>query len=313
VAVVLSLVSALLLAVGSTLQHAAAHDGAKGSGAPGKRAVGPVLRIVWNPTWLIGSVIDLGAYGVEIAALSRGRLTVVEPLLALGLVFALPMSARRAGRALHLSSVVAALAVSGGVTVFVLTMHPVPTRAATPDRWPAVIAVFALLIVAAWYLAVRSPRSSSRAAGLAVAAGLTYGLTAALTKALVDRSHQSWWQALSSWTVPVLLLASLAGLLLGQAAFRAGPLSSSMPTLTVIQRIVGAGLGLELFGERFPLHRTELIATVVAGALASIGIVWLQRMSSVPFCSFAPEHGKGPTVGLLGDQREPSMVPTFER
>ena len=69
-AALLSLVSALLLAVGTTLQHEAARSestvAASAPRRPGKIAV----RILRNPTWIAGSVIDLGAYGFEIAALS---------------------------------------------------------------------------------------------------------------------------------------------------------------------------------------------------------------------------------------------------
>ena len=277
-AVLLSLASAFLLALGVTLQHRGVHATVIAGKRPGSCAGSSTRALLKNRVWLAGSAIDLCAYGLEVAALSRGRLTVVEPLLSLGLVFALPMSARLYGVHHRPTRWIAALCVAAAVTVFVLLVRPTKTSGPMPiHQWLIVVvtSVSAVSLSVVW--AKRTRTDESRAVLLALAAGVTYGLTAAFTKAVVDRFDLGFQAVVSSWFLYALLGGSVLGLLFGQASFRTGSLGASLPTLTVSQRVVGTSLGVVLFGDRISLGAGHTAAMVLAVMAGVAGIAVLAR------------------------------------
>lgn len=280
-AVLLSLSSAFLLALGTTLQHRAVQAVVIVGDLPRLRKSASFWVLMTNRVWLTGSAIDLCAYGLEVAALSQGRLTLVEPLLSLGLVFALPLSARLYGVRHRPSRWIAAVCVAAAITVFVLLVRPtVTTSAMSGHRWFVVVMIVVGTVSLALVGANRTRTGETRAVLLALAAGVTYGLTAAFTKAAVDRFGLGFQAVVSSWFVYALVGGSVLGLLFGQASFRTGSLGASLPTLTVSQRVVGTLLGVVLFGDRISLgtgHAAVMVLAVMAGV---VGIAVLARPST---------------------------------
>lgn len=61
-----------------------------GRGEPVK-GVRDVLRLSVVPVWLLGTLVFLSAYPPQAAALDRGRIVVVQPLLVTSIVWALPL------------------------------------------------------------------------------------------------------------------------------------------------------------------------------------------------------------------------------
>ncbi|MGE5274544.1 MAG: DMT family transporter, partial [Verrucomicrobiota bacterium] len=90
--VVLALVAALLFALGTVLQQKAGLD------EPSEGASTSLLiRMAQRPVWLMGIAADVFGFFAQAAALGLGRLAVVQPLLVLSVVFALPLGARLTG------------------------------------------------------------------------------------------------------------------------------------------------------------------------------------------------------------------------
>ncbi len=87
--VLLSLASAAAYGLAAVLQHYAAVR------EPPELSIraGLLVRLVKRPMWLVGSTLDGAGYLFQFLALRRGSLTLVEPLLVLSLVFALPVAA----------------------------------------------------------------------------------------------------------------------------------------------------------------------------------------------------------------------------
>ena len=75
-------------ALASVLQQRAAHEQDRDlSLKPGL-----LVQLARNKTWLLGSGVDLTAYGLEAAALAVGAIVVVQPVLVCGLLWALPLA-----------------------------------------------------------------------------------------------------------------------------------------------------------------------------------------------------------------------------
>jgi drug/metabolite transporter (DMT)-like permease len=88
-AAVLGLISAVLFALAATLQQLGQFVLAR----RGKKVEGfaELFRLILVPVWLLGTVILLVGYLTQGAALDRGKLVVVQPLLVTTIVWALPL------------------------------------------------------------------------------------------------------------------------------------------------------------------------------------------------------------------------------
>ena len=86
--VALALTAALLFALGTVLQQRAGlQTPPRGSGAR------LLVEMARRRVWLAGIAADALGFAAQAAALTIGRLTVVQPLLAASVVFALPLGA----------------------------------------------------------------------------------------------------------------------------------------------------------------------------------------------------------------------------
>src|ERR1700738_5340838 len=85
----LSLASALCFAASSVLQQREARD------APPETAMRPglVAHLIKQPLWLLGNVSGIAGFALQLLALRTGSLALVQPLLVVGLVFALAAGA----------------------------------------------------------------------------------------------------------------------------------------------------------------------------------------------------------------------------
>ena len=86
-AATLALTAAFLFAVAATLQQ----KGALNLGGVSLASPASLLRLVGQTMWLLGTLALLVGYVFQAAALDRGRLSIVQPLLVTTVVFALPL------------------------------------------------------------------------------------------------------------------------------------------------------------------------------------------------------------------------------
>ena len=120
----------------------------------------------------------------------------MQPLLVATLVFALPLERRRVRR----SEIIAALAVGGGLALFVTVADPAGGHAdATPAAWVAIFAACAAVCV----LCRRG------AVALGCATGVLFGVSAALTKVVVGRLERAA-HTLLDWHVLALVVVGAA-------------------------------------------------------------------------------------------------------
>ncbi|MFF0430859.1 DMT family transporter [Streptomyces sp. NPDC004327] len=267
--VLLSLVSAAAYAAAAIVQERVAASAAVPRYAP-------VRRPAW---WGAVLLTGLGA-ALHVAALAYGPLSLVQPLGALTIVFALPMAAlfvgRRAGRAAWRGALMATAGLAGLLS---LTGGTAAQSLDGDERRLLAFVTFgavALLFTAAHL--VRRP--APRAVVLATAAGIAFGIASVFTKTVaVDFRLDA---PLAQWP-SLLVLSALAvgGLLLSQASYRGAGLAAPLATVTVVNPVVAATVGLTLFGESFRYGTAGGVAALICGAVAAGGLVelTLDRMS----------------------------------
>ncbi|MET9624589.1 DMT family transporter [Streptomyces sp. NPDC006464] len=261
--VLLSLVSAVAYAAAAIVQERVA------AAVPG-RPYAPLHSPAW---W--GSVLlnGLGAT-LHVVALAYGPLSLVQPLGALTIVFALPMAAlfvgRRAGRTAWRGAIMATVGLAGLLS---LTGSAESQALGGTERW-MLAAGTAGVVTALFTVAHLVGRSVLRSVVLAAAAGVSFGIASVFTKTVAVE-----WTAsapFAQWP-SLLVLSALAvtGLLLSQASYRGAGLAAPLATVTVVNPVVAAAVGLTLFGESFRYGAAGTVAALICGAVAAGGLIQL--------------------------------------
>jgi drug/metabolite transporter (DMT)-like permease len=270
-AVLLALGAALAYAAASVLQQREAHaDVGAEEGSTVGGGVRLVLRLARRPIWLAGLAADALGYGLQAVALGVGELLVVQPVLTSGILFALPVSAWWSGRRLGRADFAWACTLAVGLTAFLLLAGTDGGRDFASTRAWLVCAAIAAPVLTVCMVAGARSQGTRRAVLFAFATGALFGITAALTKATVVLIDHDGFGALSHWEPYALAVLGALGFVMNQRAFQAGSLTASLPTLTAVEPIVAAVIGVTMLHETVP---TEGVVEWLAVALSVVAMV----------------------------------------
>jgi hypothetical protein len=266
-AAVLALLAAALFAVAEAVQQRTAAT-VPDDEAGGLRLIRTLVR---RPQWWVGTISDTAGFVAQAAALGVGSLLLVQPLLVTSLLFALPLSARWAGRRLRRADWVWALLLAAALAVFVVSGEPTAgVDRADLRAWLPTGTVLGVLL-AACLLGAATRSGPTRAVLLAVATGVAYGIGSAFTKGAVSLVDDGLPALLTSWETYAMVIALGGGTLLQQSAFQAGALTASLPAVTVGEPVVAAVVGVAVLQEQLQADGAEwvLIATLVVVMVAA--------------------------------------------
>ncbi len=269
-AVALSLVAAALFACASVAQQSAA-----ASVPEGDSLLAGLLR---SPRWWVGVVGDIGGYCVQVAALWVGSVLLVQPLLVSMLLFALPLSAKFSGLSMTRSTWLLAVALAGALAVFVVVGDPTEGHAdASFADWAGPLLI-ALITVSACVIAGSTLSDPGlRALLLGSAGGLLFGMAVAFTKFVTELVERDRLGALAAWQTYALLTCGAAGFYLQQRAFASGPLSASLPAVTIGEPFGAAFLGITVLDERVRHDAVSLVVIAACVAVMVFATVALSR------------------------------------
>lgn len=262
--VLLSLVSAVAYAGGAIVQEQVA------ASSPGAQYA-PLRRPGW---WAAVGLNGLGGL-LHVVALALGPLSLVQPLGALTIVFALPMAAlfvsRRAGATAWRGALMATVGLAGLLSL--VGASDAQSLDTTQRIGAAVVTggvVVALMI--AGRAAHRHP--AVRSILLATASGIAFGMSSVFTKTVaVD-----WTGGVTAADLPSLAVIGVlatAGMLLSQASYRGAGLAAPLATLTVVNPVVAAVVGITMFGESFRYGTTGTALALSCGVVAAGGLILL--------------------------------------
>jgi len=275
----LGLGAACLLGLGFVLQQHAAQQ-APTSDMLSYRLL---LRLMRSREWLLGIAFMVGGQVLSAIALSVGRISLVEPLLATNLLFAMGLARAITRQTLGRSGWGGVLLLGTGVAVFIISGHPTGggVEAGELRHWLmfGAVAGAALLLVS---IARRMP-IFEEATLLALAAGLLYGLQDALTRTAGLRyNHGGVDLLLRSWQTYAVVLIGVVGLILVQSAFEAAPLRMSLPALTAAQPLTGIACGMAFLGDRLRFTTGALAWEAVGLLCIVLGVVIIGRHPALP-------------------------------
>ncbi|MFH9417534.1 DMT family transporter [Streptomyces rochei] len=252
-----------------------------------------LLDLVRVPRWLAGMGLMVAGMALGAVALGGGELTLVEPLLATNLLFALALSRAQTGRPLGRQGWGGLVLLAGGVTAFIVAGEPRGGSAVTdPVRHWLLIGVMLGLAVLLTACAGRV-RLTWGPTLLALAAGLIYGVQDALTRISGRRfSAGGPAELLTGWQPYAVVVLGVTGLILVQSAFETAPLRRSLPALTAAQPLAGIVCGVGFLGDR--LRTGPAALAWEAGGLVAVvaGIVLLGLHPAMPQGSGESGHDR---------------------
>jgi drug/metabolite transporter (DMT)-like permease len=303
-AVLLALAGSACYAVAAATQQGAAARLAEG------RAFDPVVlvRLGRRPAWLAGLAAVIAGFALQAAALGLGRLVVIEPVLASGLLFALVLAARRDRRPLRRAEWAAALAVVAGLAVFLAAGQPTGGQRTAGAAVLGVAAGVAVGLTTLGVILAGRCAGPRRALLFGVGGGVAAGATDALVKtmAVLAAGH-----VLVLFADPRLYLLIVVGLLtytIQQNGYRAAGLAAFLPAFAVIEPVIGSLLGLIIYHERLRGGPGRVAVELAACIAATWGIARLAGSGAAGGAPPAagPDSPAPPSLALPAGQRAPA-------
>ena len=265
----LALAAAFLFALAAALQQ----KGAIGLPQISVRHPSSLARLAEQTMWLLGTAALLGGYALQAAALDRGRLAIIQPLLVTTVVFALPLGYVLTQQHVGLREIVGAAVIVTGLALFAIFGDPAGGSQNAPgDEWAVAIALIAVVCAVLLLFANRGGLSR-RAAVYGTIAGILFGLSAALTKPTLGYLHAGIGDLLSHWEPYALAVAGVLGFVLQQVSLGTGRLAPSVATVSVANPVVGILLGTLLLDERLSRPAWHVLLACVGLGLALAGAV----------------------------------------
>ena len=184
IAALLAVLAAVSFALAATLWQRASMAAGIEVGKPQGFA-----RLVTNGVWLLGLGAQILGVLLQAAALDRGRVAIIQPLLVTAVIWAMPLGYFLTHQTVTRRHILGAAIVVAGLAIFASVGDP----AGGIDNAPASdwIAAFLLIGAVCLGLLLFGGRGglSAKAAIFGTVAGVLYGVSATLMKPVVEELH----------------------------------------------------------------------------------------------------------------------------
>ena len=139
-----------MFALAATLQQRGALElGGVGSASS-------LLKLLSRPMWLVGTLVLFGGYIFQAAALDRGRLSIIQPLLVTTVVFALPLGYFLTSQIVGRREIVGAGVILAGLALFTYFADPSGGNDNAPgSEWA--VAIVLIVVVCGATAVLRRP------------------------------------------------------------------------------------------------------------------------------------------------------------
>jgi drug/metabolite transporter (DMT)-like permease len=292
-AALLAILAAALFALAATLWQRAAVDAGVEGGGPKAFA-----RLATNRVWLLGLAVQGLAVTLQAAALDRGRVAIIQPLLVTSVIWAMPLGYFLSHQTIRRRQVVGAAVVVAGLIIFASFGKPAGglDNAPLADWLSAFVVLGAVCLCLLMFAGRGGPTAKAGVYGSI--AGILYGVSATLMKPVIEQLHAAGATGvLESWEFWVMAIAGLIGFYVQQVSLATGQLVPSVATVSVLNPVVSVMLGVLILQERLQQPPAWHVVVAIAGlALALLGAVVVATASEE-----APEET---------EPRQPEVVPS---
>ena len=220
--------------------------------------------------WMAGTLLVALGWIFQAAALLVTPLTVVQPILAVGLLLLLVVGARVLHERVGVREIAAVGAICAGlVTLSLAAPAHTLTRASSAEMTFALVAVGGAALVP-YLLGGLGGRPGL---SIVLGAGLGYAWCGISTKLVADAAGRGDWGVAALWVLATAVAAGV-GLLSEMTALQTRPATRVVPIVLVVDIVVAVGFAGALVGERWD-------ATPLGGAVLLAGVLLLTGGAAV--------------------------------
>jgi uncharacterized membrane protein len=283
---VLAVAAALSNALTSVLQRMGVED------APEETTMRLSLmaHAIRRGVWLLGFGFMICSFLLQSFALHIGRLSVVQPILTMELLFLVAILGIWFRFSISLREWVGASAIVVGLAGFLYFAAPGGGTGVPTNLGWIVVGGTSTFFICAAVVATRWGPRWWKAAMFGTAAAIAYAFTAALIKTVSNYAANDWVTMLYHWQTYGVIAFGLLGLFLTQNAFHAGPLAASQSTLVLVDPLVSICLGIALYGDTLRTSGAYGPLEAISLLVMFIGAVFL---SNSPLIIGMKSEGKG--------------------
>jgi drug/metabolite transporter (DMT)-like permease len=291
VAAILALLAAVCFALAATLWQRAS----LGLSGVSFRNPKSFLVLLTQWVWLLGLAAQIVGVALQAAALDRGRVSIVQPLLVSTVIWTLPLGYFLTHQTVGRREILGAAIIVVGLALFASFGDPAGGLDNAPGSdWVASILVIGSACAALLVFANRGSLST-RAALLGTVAGMLYGLSATLMKPVVENVHvEGAGGVTAGWEFWVWAAAGIIGFLFQQLSLSTGRLVPSVATVSVANPVVSVLLGALVLQERLdknpPWHAVVAVGALCLALLGAV-VISSTRERESEIEQSAPEPG----------------------
>jgi drug/metabolite transporter (DMT)-like permease len=247
-----------------------------------------IATLVTKPLWLFGIGLQTAGLAFHFFALTKAPVTVVQPVIAAGVVFVVIFAALLLGERPGRQELAGMATAMSGVTLLLATVgEPVGMQRVRAAALSA--AVVGLAVVIAALLAATAWRRFARASAAAVCIGVAAGLAQGMSDAM-NRLMGAWLSPGGGWVptpgvgraaVACLLAFGIVGLVLTQDALKSYRANTVVPCMLIAQLLVPVTMAVSLYGQALPSGMISEVAWSAAFVLVVVGVVVLSTSAQV--------------------------------
>ncbi len=268
-AILLALLAALCNALATIFERLGVE-----TAPPGRLSVRSLVSyVVRRPIWLLGLVSMMGAFIFQAAALSRGGLSLVQPILVTELLFLVIILRVWFGRPLGWREATGSVSTVAGLGLFLaISNQGGGSKVPSLTEWILITGACAGAIVGSLGLA-RTGSRAWRSAWYGAAGGVSFALAASFTKSATTLLNRGGLVYMLSHFEPYgIAIMGTIGLILAQQAYHAGPITASQASLLIVDPIASIVIGVGLFGDNLRGGVGTLALDALGLAVMSAGL-----------------------------------------
>jgi hypothetical protein len=275
----------LLLALGTAFASVAGFL-YKGRGARRAPAV-DLRRPLWStvvlfrsPLYTLGIAIALAGWGLHVAALALAPISIVQSVIAGGLVLLTVVADKLFGVHVPRREWIGVALMALGLAFLAATLGA-DAHGSYASYRPAVLAEYLIVVSAAGLLLAALGK---RGTTLGIAAGLLWAASDTSIKALSSHLHALGAGVLLHPLAFVILIASLIGLLVSARSLQIGELVAVIALTSAAANLLTIAAGPIVFGEPMPAGAAAIALRVLAFVL----VIVAAALTPPPLSSSAP-------------------------
>ena len=263
----LGLALALLTAFGSIAGFLYKFRGAREAAAVElRRPWHSTVQLFRSPLYCLGIAIALGSWGLHVAALALAPISLVQTVIAGGLVLLTVVADRVFGIAVTRRQWICVALTAAGLAFLAATLSG-DGSGAHSHYDPATLATFLAVVGCAGLLLALRPR---RPALLAASAGLLWAASDTSIKALSSHLDSLGLAVVIQPLALVILVASLVGLLISARSLQLGDAVPMIAITSAAANLTTIAAGPIVFGEPLPASRLGLVVRLLAFAFVVV-------------------------------------------